>query len=165
MAIAIIILCLLVGLLFLYAIVLRPWLKTQPWAIKFFAWIDPLELALFKKSEQVLAGRLLWFGGLIVTAYDAVGAYFSSLDFTPITTRVLDFLHVPQDLRGLTLSAFVTALGLMIVNLRKKVTKPLELVAVSDKQVAENPKVAEAIAMADQTKTEAVNAVADAKVA
>lgn len=163
MAIAIIILCLIVAFLFVYAIVLRPWLQKQPWAVKFFAWIDPLELALFKKSEQVLAGRLVWLGGLIVTAYDAVGAYWSNLDFTPITTRVLDFLHVPPDLRGLTLSAFVTALGLMIVNLRKKVTKPLELVAVSDKDVAANPKVAEAIAMADKTKTEAVNVVADAK--
>jgi hypothetical protein len=157
------IVALIIALLFLYAIKGREWLKSQPWAQRFFAWIDPIELALFKKSEQVLAGRLLWLGGAIVTAYDAVGAYFSNLDLTPITTRVLDFLHVPQDLRGLTLSAFVTALGLMIVNLRKKVTKPLELVAVSDKAVAANPKVAEAIAMADATKTEAVNVVADAK--
>lgn len=163
MAIAIIILCLIVALLFVYAIVLRPWLKEQSWAVKFFAWIDPVELALFKKSEQVLAGRLVWLGGGIVTIYDAVGAYFSNLDFTPITTRLFDWMHIPQDFRGLTLSAFVTALGLMIVNLRKKVTKPLELVAVSDKDVATNPKVAEAIAMADQTKTEAVNVVADAK--
>lgn len=163
MAIAIIILCLIVAVLFLYAIVIRPWLKNQPWAVRFFAWIDPLELALFKKSEQVLAGRLLWLGGLIVGAYDAVGAYFSSLDFTPLTTRVFDWLHIPQDMRGLTLSAFVTALGLMIVNLRKKVTKPLELVAVSDKQVAENPHIAEAIAMADSTKAEAVQVVTDAK--
>jgi len=153
------------GLLLLYALVLRPWLKTQAWAVKFFAWIDPIELALFKKSETVLAGRLLWVGSGIVTLYDAVGAYFSSLDFTPVTTRIFDLLHVPQDLRGLTLSAFVTAIGLMIVNLRKKVTQPLELVAVSEKDKAENPKVAEAIAMADQTKTEAVNVVADAKAA
>lgn len=153
----------LAGLALLYALVLRPWLQKQAWAVKFFAWIEPIELTLFKKSEQVLAGRLLWLGGLIVTAYDAVGAYFTNLDFTPITTRLFDLLHIPQDLRGLTLSAFVTALGLMIVNLRKKVTKPLELVAVSDKDVAANPKVAEAIAMADQTKAEAVNVIADAK--
>jgi hypothetical protein len=85
--------------------------------------------------------------------------FFSSLDLTPIQTRVFDALHVPQDLRGTVLSAFVAALGFMMVYLRKQVSKPLELVAVSDKDVANNPKVAEAIAMADATKAEAVSVV------
>lgn len=151
------------GILLFYALVLRSWLKNQTWAQGFFARVDALELTLFKKSETVLVGRLLWLGSGLVTAYDAVGVFFSSLDLTPLTTRIFDWAHIPQDMRGLALSAFVTGVGLVIVNLRKKTSKPLELVAVSDKDVAANPKVAEAIAMADATKAEAVNVVADAK--
>lgn len=159
------VLIVIAGILLFYALVLRPWLKTKPWAQGFFAKIDALELALFKKSETVLAGRLLWLGSGLVTVYDAVGVFFSSLDLTPIQTRVFDFLHIPQDLRGLTLSAFVMGVGLMIVNLRKKTSKPLELVAVSDKDVAANPRVAEAIAMSDATTSEAVAVAKDAKAA
>ncbi len=53
----------------------------------------------------------------------------------------------------------------MVEKLRSAVSKPLELVALPDKVVAENPKVAEAVAMAEATKTEAVAVVADAKAA
>lgn len=159
------VLLVLAGVIALYALVLRPWLKNKVWAQGFFAKIDALELALFKKSETVLVGRLLWVGSGLVTLYDAASVFMRSLDLTPVTTRVFDALHVPQDLRGVALSAFVTAIGFVMVYLRKQVTKPIELVAVSDKDVAENPRVAEAIAMADATKTEAVNVVADAKAA
>jgi hypothetical protein len=158
MSIFLIVLALIVALAFLYALVLRKWLKTQPWAEKFFSAIEPFEIALFKKSETVLVGRLVWFGGLLVTAYDGFMAYFSSLNFAPLTTRIMDFLHIPQDLRGVTLSAFVTALGLMIVRLRKTTTKPLELVAVPDAQVT--PAAAQAMASAETAKDKAVAAVA-----
>lgn len=161
MTIFLLVVALIVALLFIYALVLRPWLKVQPWAAGFFAYIDRIELALFKKSETVLVGRLLWVGSGIVTLYDTAGVFFSSLDLTPIQTRVFDALHVPADLRGTVLSAFVAALGFMMVYLRKQVTKPLELVAVADKDVT--PKVAEAIAMADATAKEAVVVAKDAK--
>lgn len=163
MAIAIIVLCLIVAALFLYAIVVRPWLKTQPWAVNFFAWVEPLELALFKKSETILVGRLLWVGGLFVTFYDGIAVFFQTLDLTPITTRILDAMHIPTDMRGLTVTAFIAAMGRLITWLRDRTTQPIELVAVSDKQVAENPHIAEAIAMADSTKAEAVQVVASAK--
>lgn len=161
MTVFLLVVALIVALLFIYALVLRPWLKHQPWAQSFFAKVDAVELALFKKSETVLMGRLLWIGSGIVTLYDTVGVFFSSLDLTPIQTRVFDALHVPQDLRSVALSGFVAGIGLVMVYLRKRTTKPIELVAVADKDVT--PKVAEAIAMADATKTEAVNVVADAK--
>jgi hypothetical protein len=151
----------IVGILLAYALALRPWLKKQSWAQGFFAKIDTIEAALYKKSETVLAGRLLWLGGGVVTAYDAVGTWFNNLDFTPITTRIFDFIHIPQDLRGLTLSAFITAIGLMIVNLRKKVTKPLEVVALPNSQVT--PAAAQAIARVDVANGQAVAAVEQAK--
>lgn len=155
------VLFIIAGILLFYALVLRPWLKKQTWAQRFFAWIEPVELALFKKSETVLAGRLLWLGSGVVTVYDAIGVFFTNLDLTPIQTRIFDALHVPPDLRGLTLSAFVAAIGLMMVSLRKKTTKPLELVAVADKDVT--PAAAQAIAQAEVAKEQAVQTVAEAK--
>lgn len=157
------ILALIVALLFIYALVVRPWLKSKPWAAGFFAKMDTIELALFQKSETILIGRLFWIGGLFVTFYDGIAVFFASLDMTPITTRILDWIHIPPDMRGLTVTAALAAIGRLITWLRATTTQPLELVAVSDKDVAANPKVAEAIAMADATKAEAVNVVADAK--
>jgi len=152
-ALLVIIICLLV----LYALVGRQWLKTKPLGQRFLAWVEPVELLLFKKSETILMGRLLWVGSLFVSLYDGIAVFASSLDLTPITTRIMDFLHIPQDLRGLTVSGFLMAIGLMINNLRKKVTKPIELVAVSDSAVT--PVQATAMAQADAAKDEAVAAV------
>ncbi|WP_375413106.1 hypothetical protein [uncultured Bradyrhizobium sp.] len=142
-----------------YALSGRAWLKTKPWAQGFFAWIEPIEIALYRKSETLLIGRLLWFGGFVVTAYDALALFASSLDLTPLTARLL--ANVPEDMRGLVLSASFALIGLAISWLRKRVTKPLEIVAIADKDVT--PKVAEAIAMADATKDEAVAVVTEAK--
>ena len=70
----------IIGLTLFYALVLRPWLKSQGWAQRFFAWIEPLERNLFKKSETVLVGRLIWLCGAIVTINDGFIAYFSTLN-------------------------------------------------------------------------------------
>jgi hypothetical protein len=148
-----------------YAIRGRAWLQEQSWAKGFFAWIEPLEIGLFKKSETILIGRLLWLGGLIVTFYDGLAVFAQSLDLTPLTTRLFDALHIPTDMRGMAGTAFITGLGYLISWMRKRVSKPIELVALPDKVVAENPRVAEAVAMADATKTEAVQAVVEAKAA
>jgi hypothetical protein len=152
-ALVVIVICLIV----LYALVGRPWLKTTPWGQRFLTWVEPVELALFKKSETILMGRLLWVGGLFVSLYDGIAAFATSLDLTPITTRVFDWLSVPQDMRGLTVSALIGIIGLIINRLRATVTKPLELVAVSDSTVT--TKQAAAIAKADVAKDQAVAAV------
>jgi len=155
------VLALIGAFLLIYALVLRPWLKTKPWAQRFFAWIDPLELALFKKSETILVGRLLWVGGLFVTFYDGLATFVQSLDLTPLTTRIFDWLHIPTDMRSLSATAFVGIIGLLINKLRKATTKPLELVAVSNANVT--PAAAVAMAQADVAKDQAVQAVAEAK--
>lgn len=151
----------IVAILVWYALVGRAWLKTKPATMGFFAWIEPTEIALYRKSETLLMGRLLSVGGLLVTAYDTMAVMFSGLDLTPVTSRVLS--KVPDDMRGLVVTATFAAIGFLISWLRKRTTTPIELVAVPDKSVT--PKVAEAIAMADATKTEAVAAVAEAKAA
>lgn len=148
-----------------YALWGRPWLKKQAFAQPFMNWIEPIELTLFKKSETILLGRLLWVGGLFVTFYDSIAMFASSLDLTPLTTRIGNFLHIPDDMRGLAATAFIVAIGRAITWLRAQTTAPLELVSVSNKEIAASPKLAEAVAMADATKTEAVSVVAEAKAA
>jgi len=151
----------IIGLLLLYALGLRRWLKNNGYAQQFFAWIEPAEIALFRKSETVLVGRLVWLGGLIVTIYDGITTYFIGLNWEPLTSRVMDFFHIPPDLRSFTLSAAVTGIGLAIVRLRKTTTKPLELVSTSDANIA--PAAAKAMAKAEIAKDQAVAAVAEAK--
>lgn len=152
-----IILALITALLLWYALQGRDWLKSKPWpwVQKFFAWIEPIEILLFRKSQTILVGRMLWLGGGLVTAYDMVAVFASSLDLTPITTRVLS--GVPEDMRGLVVSSIFGLIGLMINWLRQRTTKPVEMVAVPDKVVAANPEV---FAAADNTKAAAVEVAA-----
>lgn len=156
-------LALTVALILLYALFGRQWLKRQSWTAGFFAWIEPIEIALFKKSETILVGRLLWIGSLLVTFYDMAAVFLSSLDLTPVTTRVFDFLHVAPDLRSVVTTAAITVIGLLINWLRKRTTKPLEVVAVAAKDIT--PAVAQAMVDAEVSKDVAVAAVNDAKAA
>lgn len=158
-------LSLIVAVLLLYALWGRDWLKTKPWAVGFFAWVEPIEIVLFKKSETILAGRTLQGLGYVLSILQQV----NGIDFTPI----LPF--VPEQYRGYVNAAIgampllISAIGAMIELLRNRTTKPIELVAVPDKVVAENPVVAATIAKADELKVEAVAvtavAVAEAKAA
>lgn len=143
-----------------YVLVGRAWLKSRPWAVGFFVWIEPVEIRLFKKSETILVGRFLWFGGFIVTAYDSIAVYAGGLDMTPLTTRFFDLLKIPDDLRGITVTGLIAAIGLLINWLRKRVTQPLEVVAVAAKDVT--PAVARAMDVAEVAKDQAVAAVAQA---
>lgn len=147
----------LAGVALLYALVVRPWLKSKTWAKGFFDLIEPMELALFKKSETILVGRLLWVASGLVTVYDLAAVFMQSMDLTPITTRVFDFLHVPADLRGVCTTAFITALGLLINWLRKRTTKPVELVAVQESKIDYGTQIA--LNRADAAKEDAVAAV------
>ena len=123
----------LVGALMLYALVIRPLIRKTTWGAAFLDKIEAFEIAAYKKSETVLFGRLVWLGGIIVSIYDGVAEFAKQLDLTPLTTRIFDALHIPPDLRGLTASAAVMALGFAIVRLRKDTTKPLAEVAKPSK--------------------------------
>lgn len=142
-----------------YALAGRRWLKDQPWAQAFFAAIEPIEIALFKKSETMLVARLLWLGGFIVTSYDFIAVFASSLDLTPLTARVLS--NVPEDMRGIIVSATFSALGLLIGWLRKRTSKPIEIVAAptTPETIVAEAKVesanAEAVATAAGVEAEA----------
>jgi len=142
-----------------YALWGRAWLKSKSWAQPFFDWIEPIELVLFKKSETILFARLKILTGLLLAVLTNLG----TIDLTPIMPFVPEkyqgWLHIAFNLAPLMLSV----VGWMDEQLRKRTTLPIEVVAVPDKTIAENPKVAEAVAMAVATKTEAVAAVNEAK--
>lgn len=148
-----IILSLLIALLLWYTIWGRAWLKTKPWAKGFFDWIEPIEIKLYKKSETILLARLKVATGVLLT----VLTYLGTIDLTPLMP------FVPDKYEGVLRAAFnllpltISLLGLADEKLRNQTTLPVELVAVSEAKAS--PRVKEAIALADATKTEAVQVV------
>jgi hypothetical protein len=154
-------LAVITGLILWYALQGRDWLKTKPWAHGFFEFIEPIEIFIYKKSETILVARSLQGLGAILTVLTWIG----SIDITPIMPLVPEkyqpYVHAAMSFLPLVLNA----LGAIVERLRNQTTKPLELVAVPDKVVAETPKIAEAVAMADATKIEAVAVIEEAKAA
>jgi hypothetical protein len=150
------ILALITALLLWYALQGRDWLKSKSWAMPFFEWIEPIEILAFKKSQTILAARTLSGLGVALTTLQQ----FNGIDITPI----LPF--IPEEYRTIVTAAvgclplIISAIGWMMERLRYTSTKPIELVAVPDKVVAESPVLREAVAMADATKVEAVAVVA-----
>lgn len=142
-----------------YALWGRAWLKSKSWAKPFFDLIEPIEVKLWQKSETLLFARLLSWVGVLITAYDFVVALAPGMDWTPVTSILLR--GVPESMRPVVASALVALIGLAMAHLRKLTTKPLELVAIPDKDMP--PAVAEAVAVADAAKATAVAAVAEAK--
>lgn len=135
-----------------YAIWGRAWFKRQPWAQGFFAAVEPVEIFLFKKSETILFARLLSGLGAVLTFL----TQFGEIDLSPFMPFVPEKYQPFVNVAVNCLPLLITAIGWMVEKLRNATTKPLELVAVPDKVVAGNPRVAEAVAMADATKAEAV---------
>jgi len=154
-------LALFVALLLWYAIHGREWLKTKPWAQGFFELVEPVEIVLFKKSETILFARLLSGLGVVLTMLQQ----FDGVDLTPILPFIPDAYKLYVTVAINSLPMLISGLGYIVERLRNRTTKPIELVSVPDKVVAESPKLTEAVAMADATKTEAVAAVAQAKAA
>lgn len=156
-----IVLAVITSILLWYALQGRGWLKGKPWAQPFFDWIEPVELALFKKSETILVARTLSGLGLLLTFLTQI----STIDLTPIMPFVPEkyalYVHVAFN----SLPLLITGLGAVVERLRNRTTKPIELVALPEKVVAENPQVAEVIAQAEVAKAEAVQVVAETKAA
>lgn len=144
-----------------YALWGRDWFKNKPWAAWVFDWIEPFEIALYKKSETILFARLKMLSGVILMALTQIG----TIDLTPIMPFVPDayepYVRVAFNLLPLVL----TLMGVIDEKLRNATTKPIELVAVADKVVAESEKLTVAVEMADAAKDVAVQAVAETKAA
>ncbi len=136
----------------------RKWLKTKPWADGYFRLIEPIEIFLFSKSETILWARLKQFTGVALTFLTQAGA----IDITPLMP------FVPDQYEGYVRAAFnciplvITLMGIVDEKLRRDTTKPLELVAIADKDIT--PAVASAIAVAEVAKVQAVTEIKEAEV-
>jgi hypothetical protein len=154
-----IILAVITGLLLVYALWGREWLKSKVWAQGFFEWVEPIEIALFKKSETILFARLLSGLGGVLTILTQLG----SIDISPILPLVPDkYAGIVQTAYGF-LPLLITGVGAIVEWLRNRTTKPIELVAIAETEIT--PVVANAILAADMAKVEAVAAVAEQKAA
>jgi len=146
-------LSIVIALLLWYAVQGREWLKSKSWAKGFFAWIEPIEIALYKKSETILWARLKIMIGVLLT----VLTYLGTIDLSPLMPFVPDEYEVYVRAAFNLLPLSISLIGMVDEKLRNATTLPIELVAVSDAKAT--PRVKEAIALADSTKTEAVEVV------
>lgn len=153
-AMFIVLLVLVVLAIVWYAAVGREWLKGKPWTAGFFAAIEPLEIALYKKSETILFARLKILTGLVLSALTMLGG----IDLTMITPFVPEqhqgFVNLAVNLLPLAISL----VGMLDERLRNTTTKPLELVAIPEAAPV-SPEVEAAVMAADATKAIAVAAV------
>lgn len=149
----------LLALILWYALAGRAWLKSKSWAQGFFAWVEPIEIALFKKSETILFARLLSGLGAILTVLTQLG----EINLTPLMPFVPEKYQAVVNVAFNCLPLLITAVGWMVEKLRNRTTKPIELVAVPES--ATPPEVKEAIEVAEIAKVQAVEAVKEAKVA
>ena len=132
---------------------LRRWLKAHGYAQAFFAWIEPIEIALYSKSETILWARLQQLGGFVMLVLPEIGA----VDATPF----LPF--VPDNHKWWVAATPGVALavnGMICEHQRRHCTKPLEVVALPA-QVP--PDVAAAVEKAEAAKQTAVEIVQQAK--
>jgi hypothetical protein len=153
------VLAVITGLLLWYAMHGRGWLKSKSWAEGFFAFIEPVEIFVFKKSETILFARLKIIVGAVLMLLTQIG----SIDLTPIMPLVPEQYQPYVNFGFNLIPLVISCVGFLDERLRNTTTKPLELVSVSEKVIAENPRVAEAVAMADATKVEAVAVAVEAK--
>lgn len=154
-------LALIVAVLLWYALYGRDWLKAKSWAAGFFEWVEPVEIFLYKKSQTILLARSLSVLGGVLTLLTQLG----SIDITPLMPFVPEKYHAIVQFGWNLLPLTITGLGMIVERLRNTTTLPLEVVAVPEKVIAENPTVAAVVTNAVAAKTEAVAVVKEQGIA
>lgn len=134
----------------------RCWLKGKPWAWSrtFFAWIEPFEIFVYKKSETILWARWRQFVGYFV----AILLFLGGLDASLIT---MAFPEAWQKFAPLV-PLLISLSGHIAEFLRDRTTLPIELVAVPEFKPVPLP-VIEATIKAEEAKQEAVAVVKEAQ--
>jgi Na+/proline symporter len=152
----------IVSVLFaIYVVWGRPWMRKAPWAQPFFAWIEPIEVALWWKSETVLKARAKMLLGLVLTLLTQIG----TLDITPLMPLVPDQYEPMVTFAFNLLPMILTLGGWVDEKLRKDTTKPLEVVALPDAVVAASPALQNIVAKAEEVKADAVSMAPEVKAA
>lgn len=153
------VLAVITGVLLWYALQGREWLKSKPWAQGFFAWVEPIEILLFKKSETILFARLKIVVGAVLTLMTQIG----SIDLTPLMPFVPEKYQPYVNFAINLVPLAISLMGYFDEKLRYTSTKPIELVEVAEKNIT--PEVADAMVTADVAKVDAVAAVEASKAA
>lgn len=118
----IIVLSVMAALLLLYILAGRDWLKAQSWTGSFFTWIEPIEIALWRKSETLLWSRLLMIMGVLPPILQQAESFMG-------IPGILDIL--PEKYQGPWTLSF-TVIGVINEILRRTTTLPLSQVAKRD---------------------------------
>lgn len=116
----------LTAVITVYVVWLRKWLKTKSWAQGFFNLVEPIEIALYRKSETIFFARLKIAIGIILTALTSIG----TIDLSPFMPLV------PDKWEGYIRAAFgllplvISLMGWIDERLRIDTTKPIEFLAL-----------------------------------
>jgi hypothetical protein len=153
-----IIIAALTAFVVVYVVWLRKWLKTKPWSQGFFTWIEPFEIALFKKSETIFWARFKMFIGVLLTTLTQT----QTINITPLLPLVPDAWEPVITVAFNLLPLTITVVGMIDEKLRNETTTPLAIVALAEKDMT--PAIIEAVAVADAAKVEAVAVVKVAEV-
>ena len=139
---------LLVAFLLWYVLIGSAWLKAKPWGWSraFFAFVEPIEIKLWRKSETLLWARFLMLTGMIPPLLEQLDA------LKPLLEQIAPYL--PANWQAY-ISIGLTVLGLIGEMQRRYTTKPLEIVALPEAVAATMPEVV----AAEEAKVEAVSAV------
>lgn len=100
-----------------WVFVVRPLIRDLPAFDAAFDRIEAFERLLWSRSRTVLVARLYWVPGLI----DLVTSW--AFDWTPLVARA--FEGVPDDLRGLVISAALAVTGALFEWLRRVTSEPV----------------------------------------
>jgi hypothetical protein len=140
----------------LYVVWLRPLMRKTGWGAAFLEHIEPLERALWWKSETILWARSKIVTGLLLTVLTQAG----SIDITPLMPFVPDAIEPLVKFAWNLLPLTITVMGWIDERLRKKTTQPIEIVAMRTDAPIE---VKVAAAEAEAKSAEAVAAAQEAK--
>lgn len=139
-----------------YAVLGRDLLKGTTWGSRIISFIEPVELALWRKSETILWARFKVLIGALLAVLTSVG----TLDLTPFVTFLPnEHQDIARKIVGL-LPLVISVVGLIDENLRRNTTKPLAVVAVPSNAPSA---VAEAVQAVEESNREAVAAVTEAR--
>lgn len=142
-----------VSILMVWSLWGRDWLKARNSAATnaFFAWYEPIEVALFENSKTIFIARLKVLTGLLLT----LGTQIGQIDIAPIMP------FVPEAWQGSILIAWnmlplsLSILGGLDEYLRRSTTQPTETVALTEEQ-KQQPEMAAALEKLDVAKAVAV---------
>jgi hypothetical protein len=79
-----VLLAILLAIFLSYCWIVRPYLRSKPYLIGFWAWLDAVETKLWASSRAILLARLSYLGAFIVWLHDNALPYFAGVDLTPM---------------------------------------------------------------------------------